>query len=243
MKTRIFTSFIFSLFTVVLAAGDLDGYWYCADHNSNIEIMYTTKGIKVRDLDRGAEDWEFYNRMDNNRYRDNRGNVYFFNGSGLEWNTPGRAMTHHYSRKGNPSNATWNDRGRNDRDWEDHPGNAGNGRDERDRDAWKNDRDGRNRDGWNAYYRNYEGKWHNHSTGTHIHVDLSRRSLRIKFHGERWYEVFERNRGLFVDRKGNEFFFRGDGIEYRAYEGDLIMKFYNDDRCYHRDDFRSEYWR
>lgn len=236
MKTRIFTSFIFSLFTVVLAAGDLDGYWYCADHNSNIEVMYTTKGIKVRDLDRGSDNWDFYNRMENNRYRDNRGNVYFFNGSGLEWNTSGKGTIYHYARKGNTSDGQWNNPGRNDRGWENRPAPTGGRGDER-------DRDGRNRDGWNTYYRNYEGKWHNHSTGTHIHVDLSRKSLRIKFHGEKWYEVFERNRGLFVDRKGNQFIFRGDGIEYRAHEGDLNMKFYNDDRCYHRDDFRSEYWR
>lgn len=241
MKTRIFTSFILSFLTVVLAAGDLDGYWYCADHNSNIEVMYTTKGIKVRDLDRGSDHWDFYNRMDNNRYRDNRGNVYFFNGSGLEWNAPGRATSFHYSRKGNQSGDTRNEPGRNGRGWEN--GSANVGGDEWERDGRNRERDSRNRDGWNAYYKNYEGKWHNHSTGTHIHVDLSRRSLRIKFHGEKWYEVFERNRGLFVDRKGNEFVFRGDGIEYRAHEGDLIMKFYNDDRCYHRDDFRSEYWR
>ena len=98
------------------------------------------------------------------------------------------------------------------------------------------DREWRDRDNWNKYYRIYEGKWHNHTTGTHIHVDLSRRSLRIKFHGEKWYEVVERSRGLFVDRRGNEFYFRGDGIEYRSNGGDLMMRFYHDDRCGHRDD-------
>ncbi|HNR06785.1 MAG TPA: hypothetical protein PKM27_05660 [Saprospiraceae bacterium] len=238
MKTRIFTSFLFSLFTVAIVAGDLDGYWYCADHHSNIEVMYTTKSIKVRNPDREPDHWELYNRFENNRYRDNRGNVYYFNGSGLEWNAPGRGIAHHYTRNSSPSGGNWRDPGRNDRGWGDRPGNAGGGWNERDRGGWTNDRDG-----WNGFYKPYEGKWHNHSTGTHIHVDLSRRSLRIKFHGEKWHEVFERNRGLFVDRKGNEFIFRGEGIEYRAHEGDLIMKFYNDDRCFHRDDYRAEYWR
>ena len=124
----------------------------------------------------------------------------------------------------------YRDRDRTDRDWNDR---NRNGRDN----EW------RDRDNWNKYYRIYEGKWHNHTTGTHIHVDLSRRSLRIKFHGEKWYEVVERSRGLFVDRRGNEFYFRGDGIEYRSNGGDLMMRFYHDDRCGHRDDYREEYWR
>jgi hypothetical protein len=42
----------------------------------------------------------------------------------------------------------------------------------------------KDRDNWNNYYKSYEGKWHNHTTGEKIIVDLTRRNLRIKFAGE-----------------------------------------------------------
>lgn len=226
MKTTIFTTAFSSLLTFFSLAGDLDGYWRCLEKNMDIEIMYTMQGIKVRSSDRNNNEWDHYNKLDNNRYRDFRGNSYSFNGQGLEWSNPDRRVSYLFSRY-NPGeyreSPTRDNREYDDRNYRDN--------------------DLRDKENWNRFYRDYEGKWHNHSTGTHIHVDLSRRSLRIKFHGEKWFEVFERNRGLFVDRKGNEFIFRGDGIEYRSNDGDLIMKFFHDDRCNHRDDFRSDYWR
>jgi len=228
MKTRIFTTAILSTLTFFLFAGDLDGYWRCTENNMNIEIMYTREGIKVRNAGRNMNEWDFYNKLDNNRYRDNRGNSYSFNGRGLEWITQDGRHSYLFSRYNPTESGSWGNENRNYKDYNDRN---------------YRDNDWRDREGWNKYYKVYEGKWHNHSTGTHIHVDLSRRSLRIKFHGEKWFEVIERNRGLFVDRKGNEFIFRGDAIEYRSNDGDLIMKFFNDDRCNHRDDFRSEYWR
>lgn len=223
MKTKFFTTAMLSTLSFVLFAGDLDGYWRCAESNMNIEIMYTKEGIKVRPADRTNNVWDFYNKLDNNQYRDNRGNSYNFTGRGLEYYTPDRRVTYSFSRYNQNENNNWSNSNRDDRNYRDS--------------------DFRDRDSWNKYYKGYEGKWHNHSTGTRIHVDLSRRSLRIKFQGEKWFEVVERNRGLFVDRKGNEFIFRGEGVEFRSNDGDLIMKFHQDDRCNHRDDFRSDYWR
>lgn len=239
MKTRFITVTIFSLLTVALTAGDLDGYWSCDALNNQIEIIYTREGIKVRYVNTpGHDDWNYYTSYGGNAYRDRAGNCFTLRGANLEFCTADRRIINNFYRSGNYQDRNRTDRyGRNDdRNW-DRSDNW------RDNDWRTTDRDRRDRDGWNNYYRLYEGKWHNHSTGTHIHVDLSRRSLRIKFHGERWFEVTERNRGLFVDRRGNEFYFRGEGIEYRSSDGDLLMKFYNDDRCVHRDDYRSDYWR
>ncbi len=226
MKTTIFTTAFSSLLTFLSFAGDLDGYWRCLENNMDIEIMYTREGIKVKNANRNNQEWDHYNKLDNSRYRDARGNMYSFNGRDLEWSTRDGRGSYLFSRY-NPGDY----RGNSNRDTRDY-----NDRNYRDNEL-------RNKENWNRFYRTYEGKWHNHTTGTHIHADLSRKSLRIKFHGEKWFEVFERNRGLFVDRKGNEFIFRDDGIEYRSNDGDLIMKFFHDDRCNHRDDFRSEYWR
>lgn len=228
MKTTIFTTAFSLLLSFIGFAGDLDGYWRCLDKDMNIEIMYTREGIKVKNNLRNSDAWEYYNKSDNNRYRDQKGNSYSLSGRGLEWSTPDGRVSYLFSRY-QPSETT-------NRDYSNRNKPDYNDRNYRDNDF-------RDKDNWNKYYRGFEGKWHNHSTGTHIHVDLSRRSLRIKFHGEKWFEVIERNRGLFVDRKGNEFIFRGDAIEYRSNDGDLIMKFFNDERCNHRDDFRSEYWR
>lgn len=235
MKTTIFTSAFSLLLGVIGFAGDLDGYWRCLEKNMNIEIMYTREGIKVKPSDRNSNEWDYYNKLDNNRYRDNRGNSYSFTGRGLEWTNADGRVAYLFSRYNPDETGSWRNSDRDNKDYND--------RNYRDYDRNYRDNGYRDKDNWNKYYRIYEGEWHNHSTGTHIHVDLSKRSLRIKFHGEKWFEVYERNRGLFVDRKGNEFIFRGDGIEYRSSDGDLIMKFFNDDRCNHRDDFRSEYWR
>lgn len=230
MKTRFFTSTLFSLLTLSLLAGDLDGFWRSGDRGKDLEVLYTTRGIKVRSMNGPADVWDHYDRIENNQFRDQRGNCFSLRGNVLEWCTADRRNTIRYSRSDRDERGRDDrDRNFNDRDWN---GNTSN------RD-WSR----RDRDSWNDYYRSYEGKWHNHTTGQHIHIDLSRRSLRIKFHGERWFEVIERNRGLFVDKRGNEFLFRNDGIEYRSADGDLSMKFYCDERCAHRDDYRSEYWR
>lgn len=241
MKTRFFTFTLLSLITCSLIAGDLDGYWRSTDQNRDIEVMYTTHGIKVRPS-QYSNDWENYNRFENNRYRDQRGNCFSLIGNILEWCTPDRRNIVNYNKynqndsyiqkneqewNGREKNKDWNRRD-NDRRWN-----------ENSREGWNR----KDRDSWASYYKAYEGKWHNHTTGEHIHVDLSRRSLKIKFHGERWHEVFERNRGLFVDQRGNEFVFRNDRIEFRSSDGDLLMRFYCDDRCDHRDEYRSEYWR
>lgn len=233
MKARLFTTMLSTLLTVGLFAGDLDGYWRTADRDRDIEIMYTTHGIKVRASNRSSSTWDAYTRYDNNKYKDQRGNCFSLYGNTLEWCTADRRTIINYSRYTND--------GRHDapNDYRDDRNRDGDYRSDRDQDQWRQN----DRNGWNNYYRTYEGKWHNHSTGTHIHVDLSRKSLKIKFHGERWYEVFERNQGLFVDKRGNEFKLRGDQIEYRSSDGDLFMKFYCDDRCDHREDYRSDYWR
>lgn len=237
MKTRLFTTAIFSMISFELFAGILDGRWRCETNRSEIEIVYTREGIKVRQANRDA--WDNFSEYTTNGYRDRYGNCYTMRGDVLEYCSADRRNIFNFSRINNSNwdrsyndynDRDYRDRDRTDRDW--------NGRDRN----WR-DNEWRDRDNWSKYYRIYEGKWHNHTTGTHIHVDLSRRSLRIKFHGEKWYEVVERSRGLFVDRRGNEFYFRGEGIEYRSNGGDLMMRFYHDDRCGHRDDYREEYWR
>lgn len=236
MKTRFVTTGILTLFTVLVFAGDLEGLWRNEQRNMNIEVLYTRNGIKVRSADRG-NDWNEYRAFDNNRYRDNFGNCYSFNANGLEYCTADRSNIINFSRYNPVHNGYDNGRYGSENDW-----NRGHDQEDRWDNRWGRD-NRRNRDHWIDYYRNYEGRWHNHTTGQRINVDFDRGSLRIKFQGNRWFDVQERNRGLFVDQRGNQFYFANDGIEYRSYDGDLNMKFYNDDRCLHREDFRSDYWR
>jgi hypothetical protein len=133
MKTNTFTSFmplLFSLWTVSIFAGDLDGFWRSTDLSKQIEVMYTTNGIKARQADRYGNDWVSFNRLDNNRYRDNRGNSLSLFGSTLEWCSPDRRQiinytrynsTDSHNRYGDYGNGP-NNNGRNDyrdRDWND----------------------------------------------------------------------------------------------------------------------------
>lgn len=258
MKNRLFTLVMISLLTFTLYGGDLDGLWQSSDQNRNIEIMYTSNGIKARSAGAYSNNWIQYDRLDNNRYRDSRGNCLSLRGSLLEWCTADRRQVVTYSRL-NTSEPRYGNSGAHGNGNLPYPNTQDPDRDtHRTDDRYdRNDRDGRwsdrgygqhewnsrDRASWNNYYQAYEGKWHNHTTGQRIQVDLTRRSLRIKFKGESWFEVFERNRGLFVDQRGNEFIFNGDNITYHSFDGDLSMKFYNDDRCGHHGDFRSEYWR
>ncbi len=229
MKTRFFTTMMLSLLSVFLFAGDLDGYWQCATNNSRIEVIYTRDGIKVRSLERGGDNWDYYRSYGNNAYRDGSGNCYTLRGNSFEYCSFDKRNVYNFARSNRDfRNDSWNSEGYNTNRDNDYNGTNG---------------DRRDRESWNNYYENFEGKWHNHTSGTHIQVDLKRRNLRIKFHGDRWFDVYERSRGLFVDQKGNQFVFRGNNIEYRSNDNDLVMVFYNDDRCTHRDDYRSEYWR
>lgn len=259
MKNRLFTLVMISLLTFTMYGGDLDGLWRSFDQNRSIEIMYTTNGIKARSGGTYGNDWINYDRFDNNRYKDSHGNCLSLYGSTLEWCTSDRRQVVNYSRlntsenrygvpggysDGNNQNIpnTYDPRQSNRHNDDRHDRNSRDGR-WNDRGYNQQDWNARDRASWNNYYQAYEGKWHNHTTGQRIQVDLTRHSLRIKFKGESWFEVFERNRGLFVDQRGNEFSFNGDNITYRSFDGDLSMKFYNDDRCGHNGDFRSEYWR
>ncbi|MBK8776358.1 MAG: hypothetical protein IPO25_02740 [Saprospiraceae bacterium] len=238
MTARFFITTLFSLLTLILIAGEVDGIWRSRDQSRGIEVMNTHYGIRVRSLDHGSNTWETYSNYGANRYKDQRGNCYTLIGGTLEWCTPDRRNIINYTRSGRGNSNDWNERDRSSRnDNYNRSGQYGQN-DDNDRNWSRSDRDN-----WNAYYKSYEGKWHNHSTGTRINVDLTRRSLRIKFKGERWYEVIERSRGLFVDQRGNEFSFRGDVIEYRAKDGDLLMRFFCDTRCDHRDDYRTDYFR
>ena len=251
MKASIYSALLLSMLTFNIFAGDLDGFWRSTDQRRNIEIIYTTNGIKARSAGQyGSNDWINYDRFENNRYRDARGNCFSLSGNTLEWCTADRRelinYTHYSNNAYGNSNSNRdhggysdhdrqrNDQG-NDRNWNDRDRN----RDRNNGDSWN----GRDRDSWNSYYKSYEGNWHNHTTGQRISVDLTRRSLRIKFRGERWIEVSERNRGLFVDQLGNQFIFNTNYIEFRSNDGDLSMRLYNDDRCVHHDDYRSEYYR
>lgn len=252
MKTKLFTTLMFSLCALSIFAGDLEGYWRSIDQTRNMEVLYTSRGIKARQSDRPGAEWINYDRFDDNRYRDARGNYLSFSGNSLEWCTADRRQVINYSRNSNNTNynsGSYNS-GSRPSDWSggnDPRSNYGRN-DNADRgwnDRERSDRDWnkRDRDSWNNYYKSYEGKWHNHTTGEKIIVDLTRNSLRIKFKGERWFDVVERNRGLFVDKRGNEFSFRDDQIVFHSTDGDLSMRFYGDARCDHHDDYRSEYWR
>ncbi|MEO5583204.1 MAG: hypothetical protein ABIR66_10965, partial [Saprospiraceae bacterium] len=101
MKTKVFTTLMFSLFALSIFAGDLEGYWRSNDQNRNIEVLYTSKGIKARQTDRSGTEWINYDRFDDNRYRDNRGNWLSLSEDILEWCTPDRRQVINYSRNGN----------------------------------------------------------------------------------------------------------------------------------------------
>jgi hypothetical protein len=232
MKTNWFTLAMILWVPLFVQAGPIDGFWQCTSNNTRLEVIPTSGGIKVRVIENGNYPWNFFNASGQSKFIDDRGYYYLLKEDRLEFYGRDRNLPIIYLRDGNVEGNGWNPRGNQPsfdrdprRDWTDRNG------------------DRRERESWNSYYRNYEGRWHNHSTGERIAVDLSRRSLRIKFRGERWFEVFEYQRGLFRDRRGNEFAFRRNEIEYRSSDQDLIMRFFNEDQCRHDHDFRADYWR
>ena len=162
MTARFFITTLFSLLTLILIAGDVDGIWRSRDQS--------------RSLDQGSGACETYSNYGANRYKDQRGNCYTLIGGTLEWCTPDRRNIINYTRSGRGNSNDWNERDRSSRnDNYDRSGQYGQ-YDDNDRNWSRSDRDN-----WNAYYKSYEGKWYNHSTGTRINVDLTRRNLRIKF--------------------------------------------------------------
>ncbi|MBP8942808.1 MAG: hypothetical protein KBG76_11430, partial [Saprospiraceae bacterium] len=115
MTARFFITTLFSLLTLILIAGDVDGIWRSRDQSRGIEVMNTNYGIRVRSLDQGSGAWETYSNYGANRYKDQRGNCYTLIGGTLEWCTPDRRNIINYTRSGRGNSNDWNEYDRSSR--------------------------------------------------------------------------------------------------------------------------------
>ena len=61
---------------------DYEGNWYCNDRDLDVEIRIYGSGFRAR---RPRGEWIYYEAQSNNRYRDRKGNHYFFENGDLYW--------------------------------------------------------------------------------------------------------------------------------------------------------------
>ncbi len=61
---------------------NIGGTWYCGDHNLYLDIEPFGNGYRARQP-RGV--WTYYDRYSDNEFRDNRGNIYYYDDGVLHW--------------------------------------------------------------------------------------------------------------------------------------------------------------
>ena len=214
-------SMVMLFVSIGLEAASIEGVWRNSKTNIQMEVEQTYTGIKTKRFDQN--DWFYYDKSGNNRYKDYRGNEYRFRNQGeLEWKSAdGRRKLSFRKVYVTNDRDRYNDRNR-DRD-------RYNDRD-RDRDRY-NDRGYFDYDDYeygscdytctnpahnhphlnlDRYFSDLRGTWYDQRNGQRVRVKVEKRYIKLKVY-DRWIKFRPQSPYSFSDGRGTLLTVMSDG--------------------------------